>query len=204
MFCIVCPTISHRKFQSHFILKNDESHDIHMTSSIWFLRISENAHHVPFIWSPQCLFLISPCLPMNIDENPMVIMANAHIMDDFPHYLILLPSYHPKVPLYLVIFPWVCHSSKSLKKKKKTAPWVFRTRLLAEPPGSPGSPGGPEPSEFHGWTCQYMGNYWDFMGSKGTPVDHDDFQWIDFKAILLGNELFTDKYRLFSLDVPLV
>jgi hypothetical protein len=49
-----------------------------------------------------------------------------------------------------------------------------------------------------------MGNYWDFMGSKGTPVDHDDFQWIDFKAILLGNELFTDKYRLFSLDVPLV
>ena len=48
-----------------------------MTSSIWFLRISENAHHVPFIWSPQCLFLISPCLPMNIDENPMVIMANA-------------------------------------------------------------------------------------------------------------------------------
>lgn len=121
MFCIVCPTISHRKFQSHFILKNDESHDIHMTSSIWFLRISENAHHVPFIWSPQCLFLISPCLPMNIDENPMVIMANAHIMDDFPHYLILLPSYHPKVPLYLVIFPWVCHSSKSLKKKKNSA-----------------------------------------------------------------------------------
>lgn len=203
MFCIVCPTISNPKFQSHFILKNDESHDIHMTSSIWFLRISENAHHVPFIWSPQCLFLISPCLPMNIDENPMVIMANA--LFSWMIFLITWFFSHHITPKCHYI-PWFSPEFAIPQSpfKKKTAPWVFRTRLLAEPPGSPGSPEGPEPSEFHGWSCQYMGNYWDFMGSKGTPVDHDDFQWIDFKAILLGNELFTDKYRLFSLDVPLV
>ena len=62
-------------------------------------------------------------IPMSSHEHRRKSYGNhgkrPFFMDDFPHYLILLPSYHPKVPLYPMIFPWVCHSSKSLKKKKQ-------------------------------------------------------------------------------------
>ena len=65
-------------------------------------------------------------IPMSSHEHRRKSYGNhgkrPFFMDDFPHYLILLPSYHPKVPLYPMIFPWVCHSSKSLKKKKKQRP----------------------------------------------------------------------------------
>ena len=162
----------------------------------WFFLINWFfSHHI----TPKCHYI--SLYPMDF---PMIFpwfsdfpMIFPWIFPWFSHDFLIFPWFsHGFSPEFAI-------PQSPLKKKKLRHRWVLRTRLLAEPQKGPQVDffwGVPNQANFMDEPAKYMGNYWDyweitgnyweiweyiyiygellgfFMGSKGTPVDHDDLK----------------------------